>query len=78
MAFKPCWPLKTKGEPPKMPCNLPNAISDPENVIAPTAAPKDISTKLTIRMLPKVPIPYASGAKNAARATNTAASPTNE
>ena len=52
------------------------AIIDPENVIAPTAAPIDISIKLPSLMLPGDPKLKAPGFKKAAIATNTAASPT--
>ena len=52
------------------------AIIDPEKVIAPTAAPIDISIKLPSFIFPGEPRLKASGFKNAAIATNTAASPT--
>ena len=45
-----------------MPCNLPNAITEPEKVIAPITAPRDISTKLKVLIFPKVPMLKASGA----------------
>ena len=46
------------------------------NVIAPIAAPKDISIKLAILMSPGDPRLNTSGFKNAEIATNTAARPT--
>ena len=45
-------------------------------MIAPTAAPIDISIKLPSLIFPGVPKLNASGFKNAEIATNTAASPT--
>ena len=50
-----CWPLKTIGEPDIIPLNFKNAITEPENVIAPTAAPIDISIKLPSLIFPGVP-----------------------
>ena len=44
-----------------MACNFPNAIIEPEKVIAPMADPKLISIKLATGMLPASPIPYALG-----------------
>ena len=49
---------------------------DPENVIAPIAAPNDISIKLANLILPTIPRLNASGFRNAEIATKTAASPT--
>ena len=49
---------------------------DPENVIAPTAAPIDISIKLASLILPEFPRLKASGFKKAEIATKTAAKPT--
>jgi hypothetical protein len=49
---------------------------NPEKVIAPTAAPIDISIKLPSLMLPGDPKLKAPGFKKAAIATNTAARPT--
>ena len=46
---------------------------DPVNVIAPIAAPKDISIKLAILILPGDPKLKTSGFKKAEIATNTAA-----
>ena len=64
------------GEPDIIPCNFKNAITDPENVIAPTAAPIDISIKLPSFIFPGEPRLNAVGFKNAAIATKTAAKPT--
>ena len=71
-----CCPLKVIGEPDIIPCNFKKAITDPEKVIAPTAAPIDISIKLPNLILFGLPRLNASGFKNAATATKTAASPT--
>ncbi len=49
---------------------------EPENVIAPTAAPIDISIKLESFILPGDPRLKASGFKKAEIATNTADNPT--
>ena len=43
------------GEPDIIPLNFKNAMIDPVNVIAPIAAPKDISIKLAILILPGDP-----------------------
>ena len=47
------------------------AITEPENVIAPTAAPIDISIKLPSFIFPRLPRLNASGFKKAEIATNT-------
>ena len=59
-----------------MPWSFKKAIIEPEKVIAPTAAPIDISIKLPSLMFPRPPKLKASGFKKADIATNTAASPT--
>ncbi len=64
------------GEPDIIPLSFRNAIIDPEKVIAPIAAPNDISIKLAIFILPGEPRLNTSGLRNAEIATNTAASPT--
>ena len=64
------------GEPDIIPLNFKKAIIDPVNVIAPIAAPKDISIKLAIFILPGNPKLNTSGFKKAEIATKTAASPT--
>ena len=52
------------------------AMIDPVNVIAPIAAPRDISIKLAILMFPGTPKLNTFGFKKAEIATNTAAKPT--
>ena len=64
------------GEPDIIPLSFKKAIIEPEKVIAPTAAPMDISIKLASLMSPKEPRLKAWGFKKAAIATNTAARPT--
>ena len=64
------------GEPDIIPWSFKKAITDPEKVIAPTAAPIDISIKLPSLIFPGTPRLNACGFKKAAIATNTAASPT--
>ena len=76
IAFRGCCPLKVIGEPDIIPCNFKKAITEPENVIAPTAAPIDISIKLPSFIFPEVPRLKASGFKKAEIATKTAANPT--
>ena len=68
-------PLNVIGDPDIIPCNFKKAIIDPENVIAPTAAPIDISIKLPSFILPGKPRLNASGFKKAEIATKTAAKP---
>ena len=75
-ALSGCWPLNVIGEPDIIPWSFKKAIIEPEKVIAPTAAPIDISIKLPSLIFPGEPKPKASGFKKAAIATNTAASPT--
>ena len=74
--FKRCWPPKVIGEPDIIPLNFRKAIIDPEKVIAPTAAPIDISIKLSNLIFPTTPKLKASGFRKAAIATKTAANPT--
>ena len=64
------------GEPDIIPLSFKKAIIDPEKVIAPIAAPSDISIKLANLIFPTIPKLNASGFKNAEMATNTAARPT--
>ncbi len=64
------------GDPDIIPFNFKNAIIDPVNVIAPIAAPSDISIRLAILIFPGKPKLKTSGFKNADIATKTAASPT--
>ena len=74
--FKICWPGNVIGAPDIIPLNFRNAIIEPEKVIAPTAAPIDISIKLASFILPETPRLNASGFKKAEIATKTAAKPT--
>ena len=71
-----CWPLNVIGAPDIIPLSLRKAIIEPEKVIAPIAAPKDISIKLANLIFPTTPRLNASGFKKADIATKTAASPT--
>ncbi len=67
------------GAPLILPLSLAKAMTEPEKVIAPIAAPSVISIRLTVRMLPSAPrMPKASGLRKAATATSTAARPTSE
>ncbi len=59
-----------------IPLNFKKAITEPVKVMAPMAAPKDISIKLAILILPGEPKLNTSGFKNAEIATKTAANPT--
>jgi len=62
-----------------LPLSLAKAITEPEKVIAPIAAPSAISIRLTARILPSSPrMSKAPGLRNAAPATSTAARPTSE
>ena len=74
--FNICCPLNVIGEPDMIPCNFINAITDPENVIAPIEAPNDISIKLATLILPALPKLNTSGSRKADIATKTAARPT--
>ena len=71
-----CWPGKVIGDPDIIPLSFKNAIIEPEKVIAPTAAPIDISIKLANLISPGTPRLKASGFLNADIATKTAAKPT--
>ena len=64
------------GDPDISPLNFKKAITEPVKVIAPIAAPNDISIKLAILISPGNPRLNTSGFKNAEIATNTAARPT--
>ena len=59
-----------------MPRSFKKAIIEPVNVIAPIAAPKDISIRLAILISPGLPRLKISGFKKADIATKTAANPT--
>ena len=74
--FNKCCPGKVIGDPDIIPLNLRNAIIDPEKVIAPTAAPIDISIRLASLIFPEIPRLKTSGLKKADIATKTAAKPT--
>ena len=71
-----CWPGKVIGDPDIIPLSFKKAIIEPEKVIAPTAAPIDISIKLASLISPGKPRLKASGFLNADIATKTAAKPT--
>ena len=64
------------GAPDIIPLSFKKAIIEPEKVIAPIAAPRDISIKLASFIFPGDPKLKAPGFINAAMATNTAANPT--
>ena len=59
-----CCPLKVIGDPDIIPLSFKKAMIEPENVIAPIAAPKDISIKLASFIFPILPRLNASGFKN--------------
>ena len=65
-ALSGCWPLNVIGDPDIIPWSFKKAIIEPEKVIAPTAAPIDISIKLPSFMLPGDPRLKACGFKKAA------------
>ena len=68
---------KRIGAPDMLPFSLANAMTEPEKVIAPMAAPSAISTRLIALICPAASaIPNASGESKAAAATSTAARPT--
>ena len=64
------------GEPDIIPLSFKKAIIDPVKVIAPIAAPKDISIRLAILIFPREPRLNISGLRKAEIATKTAAKPT--
>ena len=64
------------GEPDIIPLSFKKAITDPVKVIAPIAAPRDISIKLAILIFPGEPNLNISGLRKAEIATKTAARPT--
>ena len=67
------------GLPPILPFNFRNAITEPEKVIAPIATPSPISIRLGTRIIPSASMmSNASGLRNAATPTSTAAMPTSE
>ena len=64
------------GDPDIIPLSFKKAITDPVKVIAPIAAPKDISIRLAILIFPDEPKLNTSGLRKAEIATKTAARPT--
>jgi len=66
------------GAPDILPFNLAKAITDPEKVIAPIAAPSESSKRLNGLIPVAEVMPKLSGLKKAAIATSTAANPTRE
>ena len=74
--FSRCWPAKTTGALLMRPDSLPNAITEPENVIAPMNVPMKSSSLLPIGM--GSARPSAVGLLTAAIAMRTAARPTSE
>ena len=60
-----CCPGKVIGEPDIIPLNFKKAIIDPVKVIAPIAAPRDISIRLAILIFPGEPKLKTSGFKYA-------------
>ncbi|CAB3809762.1 hypothetical protein LMG27177_06904 [Paraburkholderia fynbosensis] len=83
-----CWPLYTTGAPWKsrnlyLPDSLPNAITEPENVIAPTNVPMNSSMRLPYGRKPSIGTsgltrPNAAGSDTTAYAMHTAARPISE
>ena len=71
-----CCPGKVIGDPDIKPLNFRKAIIEPEKVIAPTAAPIDISIRLANLIFPDEPKLKTSGLIKADIATKTAAKPT--
>ena len=57
------------------PCSFKKAITEPENVTAPTRIPNNISTILAVAIYPLISKPNAAGDKKAAHATKTADMP---
>ena len=54
--FMKCCPLNVMGEPDIIPLSFRKAIIEPENVIAPIAAPSDISIRLANLIFPTTPV----------------------
>ena len=80
--FSRCWPLNTTGAPWNrrnlyLPDSLPKAITEPEKVMAPMAAPRNSSRRLPagIGSAIEATIPSDCGSATAAMAMNTAARP---
>ena len=76
-----CWPGNTTGAPWNsrnlyLPDSLPKAITEPENVMAPTKAPMKSSKRLPVGIWPpRGAMPNAHGSATAAMAMNTADRP---
>ncbi|MNK62730.1 hypothetical protein D3C87_819170 [compost metagenome] len=79
-----CWPLKLTGAPWNrrnlyLPDSLPKAITEPENVMAPTKVPMNSSKRLPMGSAsPCLAILKAHGSDTAATAIHTAARPISE
>ena len=71
-----CWPGNTTGAPLMRPDSLPNAITDPEKVIAPMNVPRKSSSLLPVGIT--AGNPNETGLLTAATAISTAARPTSE
>ena len=71
-----CWPWNTIGAPLIRPESLPNAITDPEKVIAPMNVPRKSSSLLPVGI--SAGSPSDTGSLTAAIAISTAARPTSE
>ncbi len=74
--FSTCWPANTTGALRMRPDSLPNAITEPENVIAPMNVPMKSSSLLPVGI--GTCSPNAAGLWIAAIAISTAAMPTSE
>jgi hypothetical protein len=71
-----CWPGKAIGAPLMRPDNLPKAMTEPENVIAPIKVPMKSSSLLPVGIT--AGRPSDTGLLTAATAISTAARPTSE
>ncbi len=60
--LRACRPGRMIGLPDMRPESFKKAMIEPVKVMAPIAAPSDISIRLWVWMAPGVPIPKASGA----------------
>src|SRR5471030_3219310 len=82
--FSRCWPAKLTGAPWNsrnlyLPDSLPNAITEPEKVMAPTKVPMNSSMRLPKGSAsPTAAMPKACGSDTAATAMQTAARPISE
>ncbi|MNS38235.1 hypothetical protein D3C72_704780 [compost metagenome] len=80
--FSLCWPANCTGAPWNrrnlyLPDSLPKAITEPEKVMAPMAAPRNSSRRLPVGIgsLMAATMPIDCGSSTAAMAMNTAARP---